>query len=56
MGAATYKAYQSVGGGKLELVDRPVEEPTAGMVRVARRRPCPCRRGAGSKELHRCFL
>jgi hypothetical protein len=24
-----------MGGGKLELVDRPVEEPAAGMVRVA---------------------
>jgi propanol-preferring alcohol dehydrogenase len=35
MAAATYRAYQAVGGGKLELVDRPVEEPAAGMVRVA---------------------
>jgi D-arabinose 1-dehydrogenase-like Zn-dependent alcohol dehydrogenase len=35
MGAATYRACQAVGGGKLEFVDRPVEEPAAGMVRVA---------------------
>jgi NADPH:quinone reductase-like Zn-dependent oxidoreductase len=35
MAGATYRAYQAVGGGKLELVDRPVEEPAAGMVRVA---------------------
>jgi len=35
MAKATYRAYQAVGGGKLELVDRPVEEPAAGMVRVA---------------------
>ena len=35
MAGATYRAYQAVGGGKLELVDRPVEEPATGMVRVA---------------------
>jgi D-arabinose 1-dehydrogenase-like Zn-dependent alcohol dehydrogenase len=33
--AATYRAYQAVGRGKLELVDRPVAELAAGMVRVA---------------------
>jgi D-arabinose 1-dehydrogenase-like Zn-dependent alcohol dehydrogenase len=35
MAAATYRAFQAVGGGRLELVDRPVEAPAAGMVRVA---------------------
>lgn len=35
MAAATYRAYQALGGGRLELVDRPVEAPAAGMVRVA---------------------
>jgi propanol-preferring alcohol dehydrogenase len=35
MASATYRAYQAVGGGKLELVDRPVEQPAAGVVRVA---------------------
>jgi D-arabinose 1-dehydrogenase-like Zn-dependent alcohol dehydrogenase len=29
MGPTTYRAYQAVGGGKLELIDRPAEEPAA---------------------------
>jgi D-arabinose 1-dehydrogenase-like Zn-dependent alcohol dehydrogenase len=33
--AATWTACQAVDGGKLELVNRPVEEPAAGMVRLA---------------------
>jgi D-arabinose 1-dehydrogenase-like Zn-dependent alcohol dehydrogenase len=33
--AATYKAFQAIGGGKLELVDRPVKPPAPGMVRVS---------------------
>jgi D-arabinose 1-dehydrogenase-like Zn-dependent alcohol dehydrogenase len=35
MATATYKAYQAVGGGKMEPVERQVREPAAGMVRVA---------------------
>jgi len=35
MGTTTYRAYQAVGGGKLELIDRPAEEPAARTVRVA---------------------
>jgi len=35
MAMATYRAFQAVGGGKLELVDRPLEPPAPGMVRVA---------------------
>lgn len=35
MGRTTYRAYQAIGGGKLELVERPVEPPPAGAVRIA---------------------
>jgi D-arabinose 1-dehydrogenase-like Zn-dependent alcohol dehydrogenase len=35
MAAATYRAHQAVGAGKMELVERPVQEPAAGLVRVA---------------------
>lgn len=35
MAAATYRAFQCTGAGTLELVERPVETPGSGMVRVA---------------------
>ncbi|NVN09643.1 alcohol dehydrogenase [Nguyenibacter vanlangensis] len=35
MGSTTYKAFQAVGGGKLELVEKAIEPPAPGMVRVA---------------------
>ena len=35
MARTHYRAFQAIGGGKLELVERMIEEPQSGMVRVA---------------------
>ncbi|GLS19173.1 hypothetical protein GCM10007874_21900 [Labrys miyagiensis] len=35
MAKTTYRAFQTVGDGRLELVERPIAPPAPGMVRVA---------------------